>query len=134
MTEFFISNKEWIFSGVGVFFLGLIITLMRSIRRFKDQRGERIQRFVDGFRHVYKNDGVKLEILIPAGINSLKNDKEIKMAFEALTKIIPNHPLRSWKPRVEKVGYKSFFSHIVNSGRILDKNSIETFLRECEKP
>lgn len=44
MTEFIISNKEWIFSGIGAFSLGLIITLIRSIRRFKDQRGKRIQR------------------------------------------------------------------------------------------
>lgn len=133
MTEFIINNKEWIFSGIGVFFLGLIITLISSIRRFKVQRGERIQRFVDDFRNIYKNDGVKLEILIPSGINNLKNDKEIKLAFEALMRVVPNHPLRNWKLRVEKVRYKRFFSHILSSDGILDKHSIETFLGELEQ-
>jgi len=46
--------------------------------------------------------------------------------------VIPNHSLRNRKERVEKIGYKRFFSHIVNSGRILDKDSIETFLSELE--
>lgn len=114
--------------------LNALINLFISIRRrFKDKREKRIERFVDEFRKLYKNDGVKLEILIPAGINYMENDKEIILAFEALMKVIPNHPLRgNWKPRVEKVGYKRFFSHVTNSGKILDTKSIETFLRELE--
>lgn len=114
--------------------LNTLINLFISIRRrFKDKREKRIERFVDEFRKLYKNDGVKLEILIPAGINYMENDKEIKLAFEALMKVIPNHPLRgNWKPRVEKVGYKRFFSHVINSDKILGKGSIETFLRELE--
>ena len=108
------------------------VSISRSIRRSKEKTEKRIERFIDEFRKLFKNAGVKLDILIPAGINSFKSDKEIKLAFEALMEIIPNHPLRNWKTRVEKIGYKRFFSHIVNSGRILDKNSIETFLREFE--
>lgn len=108
------------------------MSIFRSIRRSKEKTEKNIERFIDEFRKLYKNDGVKIEMLIPAGINSLKNDKEIKLAFEALMEIIPKHPLRNWKARVEKVGYKRFFNHIVNSGRILDKDSIEAFLRECK--
>ena len=132
MIEFLAKNKEWIFSGIGVFVLGLLVTLLSLIRRFKDKREKRIERFVDDFRNLYKNDGLKLEILIPAGINNLKNDKEIKLAFEALMRVVPNHPLRNWKPRVENVGYKRFFIRVVKSGKILDKNSIEIFLSELE--
>ncbi len=140
MKELIINNKDWIFSGIGVFILSSIIALIcwiillifRSIRRSKEKTEKRIEKFVDEFRRLYKNDGFKLEILVPAGINNLKNDKEIKLAFEALMKVIPNHPLRNWKTRVEKVGYQRFFRHIVNSGRVLNKHSIETFLRECE--
>jgi len=140
MIEFTINNKDWIFSGIGVFILSsifalicwIIISIFRSIRRSKEKIEKSTERFIDEFRKLYKNAGVKLEILIPAGINILKNDKEIKLAFEALMKVIPNHPLRNWKDRVEKVGYKRFFSHIVKSGRILDEDSIEIFLRECE--
>jgi hypothetical protein len=132
LIEFLAKNKEWIFSGIGVFVLGLLVTLLSLIRRFKDKREKRIERFVDDFRNLYKNDGLKLEILIPAGINNLKNDKEIKLAFEALMRVVPNHPLRNWKPRVENVGYKRFFIRVVKSGKILDKNSIEIFLSELE--
>jgi len=132
LIEFLAKNKEWIFSGIGVFILGLFIALLSLIRRFKDKREKRIERFVDHFRNLYKNDGLKLEILIPAGINNLKSDKEIKLAFEAQMRVIPNHPLRNWKPRVENVGYKRFFIHVVKSGRILNKDSIEIFLSELE--
>ena len=51
------------------------------------------------FGSYIKKAGVKLEILIPAGINSLKNDKEIESAFDTLMGVIPNHPLRHWKTR-----------------------------------
>jgi len=140
MKEIIIKNTEWIFSGIGVYILGIIIALIcwiilsifRSIRRSREKTEKRIERFIDEFRKLYKNDGVKIEILIPAGINSFKSDKEIRVAFDALMEIIPNHPLRNWKTRVEKIGYKKFFSHIVNSGRILDRDSIETFLKEFE--
>jgi len=98
MKEFIINNKDWIFSGIGVFILSLIVAIImskfRSIRRSKEKTEKIIERFIDEFRKLYKNAGVKLEILIPAGINSLNNDKEIKQAFESLIKVIPNHPLR----------------------------------------
>ena len=110
----------------------MIKFLIDSIRRFKDKREKRIERFVDEFRNLFRNGGLKLEILIPAGTNNLKDDKEIELAFEALMRVIPNHPLRNWNPRAEKVGYKRFFTHVVKSGRILDKDSIETFLSELE--
>ena len=140
MKEIIINNTDWIFSGIGVFVLSSIIALIcwivlsifRSIRRSKEKTEKKIERFIDEFRKLFENAGVKLDILIPAGINSFKSDKEIKLAFEALMEIIPNHPLRNLKTRVEKIGYKRFFSHIVNSGRILNKDSIETFLRELE--
>lgn len=132
MIEFFLKNKEWIFSGIGVFLLGIIISILSSFRRSKEKRQERIQCFNGDFRSLYKNDGFKLKLLIPAGINNLKNDKEIKRAFESLMLIIPNHPLRNWKDRVEKVGYKNFFTHVAVSGKELNKDSIETFLNELE--
>ena len=81
---------------------------------------------------LYNDNGHKLEILIPAGINNLKNDKEIGLAFERLIRIIPNHPLRNWKMRVEKIGYQKFFRHVANSGKPLNKHSISAFLEEYE--
>ena len=124
---------EWIFSGIGVFILSSIIALIVwAVNRANDQSEKRIERFVDEFRRQFKNAGVKLNILIPAGINSLKNDKEIRCAFEKLMEIVPNHPLRSWKERAEKIGFKKFFSHIVDTGRILDSDNIEIYLKELE--
>lgn len=132
MLEFIEKNKEWIFSGIGVFLLGLIVAVLGQRRRSRDKTDARIQQFVENFRTIYKNDGHKLEVLIPAGINTLKTDREIKRGFEALMNIIPNHPLRNWKNRVEKVGYKRFINHIVISGRELNKHSIGSILKELE--
>ena len=124
---------EWVFSGIGVFVLSSIIAYVCwVINRSKDKTEKRIERFINEFRRQYKDAGAKLEILIPTGINTFKNDKEIRLAFEALMQVVPNHPLRNWKERVEKIGYKRFFSHVVNSGRILDVNSIESILKELE--
>ncbi len=138
MRELIINNKEWIFSGIGILvissFIALICWKIRSVRQSNEKAEKRIEKFVDEFRKLYKDDGIKLEILIPSGINNLKNDKEIILAFESLIKVIPNHPLRNWKTRVEKEGYQRFFRHVVNSGRILNKHSIENFLNELENP
>jgi hypothetical protein len=136
MGEFIINHKEWIFSGIGVLVISSSIVfinwIIRSVRQSKEKSEKRVEKFVDEFRNLYKDDGIKLEILIPAGINNLKNDKEIKLAFESLIKVVPNHPLRSWKTRIEKVGYQRFCRYVVNSGGILNKHSIETFLNEYE--
>ena len=101
------DNKDWVFSGIGVFILSSILALIcwiimaifRSNRRSKEKTEKSIERFIDEFRKLYKKTGVKLDILIPAGINSLKNDKEIESAFDTLIDVIPNHPLRHWKTR-----------------------------------
>ena len=59
---------EWIFSGIGVFILSSIIALIVwAVNRADDKSEKRIERFVDEFRRQFKNAGVKLDILIPAG-------------------------------------------------------------------
>lgn len=132
MIEFIQNNKEWIFSGIGVFVLGLFIAVLSSIRRSRDKSEERIRRFVDGFREIYTGGGRKLRLLIPAGINNLINNKEIEKGFQALVNVIPNHPLRQWRDRVKRVGYNRFFSHVAASGRELNANNIEEFLEVLE--
>lgn len=108
---------------------GFIIT---TWRRFSKKRDERIQHFVDNFCDLYKNNGYKLEVLIPAGINILKNNKEIQIALDRLSIIKPGHPLRNWKNRVEKNGYKKFFYRAAKSGGELNKHSIESLLNSLE--
>ena len=84
--------------------------------------------------HSWGKSGVKsfqpVEVLLPAGIASLKNHKEIRMAFESLMK----NPFRTWKDSVEKVGYKRFFYCVAASGRELNKETIEEFLGHFESP
>ena len=117
--------------------IGIIVTIAISIVgliiHFSKEREKRIKGFVDNFCKLYKNNGYKLEILIPAGINTLKNDREIKTALEHLANVRPGHSLRNWKDRVEKVGYKKFFCHVARSGSSLNKQSIENFLNNLEK-
>lgn len=135
--EYFIINKEWIFAGIGIFFIssigiGIPISAIKLYCWFSDKRQARIKNFVDDFRNLY-HGGRKLTLLIQAGINNLNNDREIKKSLEALMLIIPGHPLRDWKDRVEKVGYKKFFRYVVGSGSVLNKSSINSFLNELEK-
>lgn len=132
MIEFVQNNKEWIFSGIGVFILGLFIAVLSSIRRSRDKREERIRRFVDSFREIYTGGGRKLRLLIPAGINNFKNNREIEKGFQALVNVIPNHPLRNWNERIKRVGYKRFFGYVASFGRELNANNIEEFLGELE--
>ncbi len=140
MNELIIKNKEWIFSGIGVFIISssialivwIILSSFKHIRQSRDKAEGRVDKFVNDFRSLYKNDEIKLEILIPAGINLLKNDKEIKLAFETLMKVIPKHPLRNWKAKVEETGYQRFFRYVANSGQPLNKYSIDIFLEECK--
>jgi len=132
--NYIITHKEWIFSGIGVFALSLIFLFFQQRRRAKDKAEQRANAFVESFKRLYKGGGYKLEILIPAGIANLKNDKEIRSAFVLLVKFIPNHPLRNWKGRVENAGYKRFFNYVASSGRELNKVSIEEFLEHFENP
>jgi len=131
--NYILTHKEWIFSGIGVFILGLLIVLFQQWQRAKDKAEQRIITFVESFRNLYKGGGYKLEVLIPAGIAGLQNDREIRRAFELLVKFIPNHPLRNWKDRVQRVGYKKFFDYVVTIGSELNKQSIEEFLEYFEK-
>jgi hypothetical protein len=130
--NYIMVHKEWIFSGIGVFALGLFILLFQQRQRAKDKAEQRVNAFVESFRKLYKGGGYKLEVLVPAGIAGLNNDREVRRAFELLVKVIPNHPLRNWKGRVEKVGYKKFFDYAVASGRELNKVSIEESLGHFE--
>ena len=134
LIDYILRNKEWIFSGIGVFVLGLFILVFQRHQRAKDKAEERVSTFVDSFGKLYGGGGYKLEVLVPSGIANLKNSKEIRHAFDLLVKVIPNHPLRNWKDRVEKVEYKRFFDYVAASGRELNKESIEEFLRHFESP
>jgi len=132
--DYILRNKDWIFSGIGVFALGIFILVFQQYQRAKDKADKRVSGFVESFRKLYKGGGYKLEVLVPAGIASLKNDKEIRLAFESLKKIIPNHPLRTWEDRVEKIGYKKFFDCVAASDSELNKETIEEFLGHFESP
>jgi hypothetical protein len=59
-------------------------------------------------------------LLIPAGINNLKNNNEIEKGFHTLVNVIPNHPLRQWRDRVKGLGDKRFFSHVAASGTVIE--------------
>lgn len=73
-----------------------------------------------------------MSILLPAGICNLPCSCEIKTALNQIGALGHGHPLRQWKTRVEKIGYKKFFNHVLKSGQILDSSNIETFLIELE--
>ena len=123
------ESLRW-FIGTILVLAGLGITLWLHFAKEKEKR---IADFVNNFCKLYKNGGYKLELLVPSGINTLRSDKEIRVALERLANVRPGHSLRHWKDRVEKIGYKKFFCHVTKSGSNLNKHSIETFLNNLEK-
>ena len=136
--DYFTKNKEWIFSGIGIFFIsvgiGVPIGAVKLYCWLSDKRQERIKKFVDEFKKLcHGAAGRKLLHLIPAGINNLKSNREIKKGFKNLILTIPGHPLRTNKDRVEKIGYKKFFRYVAEVGDPLNKTSIVVFLNELEK-
>lgn len=106
--------------------------LISVLFRISDKREKRIDSFINTYRNLYKGAGVKLDILIPSSICNLENDYEIKTALEKVEKLGHGHPLRQWKGRIEKVGYKKFFLHVLKSKRELNSISIEELLCEIE--
>jgi len=105
--------------------------------KFIGMRGseERIHNFVNRACDLYHSGKMgksKLAILIPAGINELINDEEIEKALEQIGNRLSGHPLRAWKERIKKIGYKKIFAEASKSGFGLDKNSIERLLIKFE--
>ncbi len=138
VIDYFTRNKEWIFSGIGIFFISLGIGALIGVVRLycgrSAKRQERIDKFVDEFRILY-HGGAKLPLLGKAGINTLKSNREIKKGLKTLILSFPGHPFRDDKVRnrVEKIGYKKFFGYVNESGSVLNKTSIVTFLNELQK-
>jgi len=138
VIDYFTRNKEWIFSGIGIFLISLGIGAPIGIVKLycwrSDKRQERIKKFIDEFKNLYsRTGGQKLPHLIPAGINNLKSNREIKKGFKSLVLTIPGHPLRTNKDRIEKVGYKKFFRYVAEVGDPLNKTSIIIILNELKK-
>lgn len=124
----------WAFSGVGTSVLvGLgSISMAIGVYLYK-MRSHRIQEAFEKYDNLYERGGHRLKCLIPSGIHCLKSDREIKHYFQLVMTIEPHHPLRQWKGRIEKIGYKKFFDHVFKSGLALDKESIEGFISDLER-
>ncbi len=132
--DYFSRNKEWIFSGIGIFLIGVVIGVVNLFWRISDKRQARIKDFVDRFGNLY-HGGQKLPLLVKAGIHTLKSNREIEKGLKALILIYPGHPFRNDKVRnrVKKIGYKKFFRYVNESGSVLNRMSIVTFLNEFKK-
>jgi len=72
--EWFISNKEWLFSGIGVFCLTLIISFLLSIlKRIKNRNTEDKNEYKEGYANksniITGNNNITYNIV---GDNNLK--------------------------------------------------------------
>lgn len=120
---------EWIFSGLGI---AIVTALIAIIKNLKSEKRKRVSEAVGEYSRIYKRNGHRLECLIPSGIHTLKNDKEIELYFTKVMEIEPHHPLRSWKSDIEKIGFKKFFQHVFKSGKSLGKENIDVFIKELK--
>lgn len=115
------TSKElisWVFSGIGTSVLtGLASTLLCLGVYFHKTRSRRIRKAFEKYDSLYERDGHRLMCLVPSGVHCLKSDREVKKYFQLIMTIEPHHPLRQWKGRVEKIGYKKFFEHVFNSSK-----------------
>ena len=100
----------------------------------KKRKDERIKKFVNAFFEKSRNDKKAIRHLIPSGISGLKNNKEIKEALNNIGERLRNHPLRDWNKEIEQIGYKKFFTFVVQSGNALTRNTIGSLIEMCKKP
>jgi len=124
-----VNILEWAFQGVGV---TILIALSMIIKNKISDKNKRISDAVSEYSRIYKRDGCRLECLMPSGIHTLKNNKEIKIYFSKVMEIEPYHPLRSWKTDIEEIGLKKFFHHVFKSGHPLNKGNINSFINELK--
>jgi hypothetical protein len=125
---------EWLFSGFGTNFVFWVIGLLIALLLFINKNNKkRVLSAVGEYKILYKKDGVRLNCLIPAGIHTLKSNREIKLFFKLLLEIEPNHPLMSWDVQIKSIGYKKFFSFVFLSGKELNKNTINSFVDQLKK-
>ncbi len=119
---------EWISLLISLFTLWIVV------RHFYiGKRDKRIEDFVREFFRIFDRERIALKNLIPAGILNLENHKEIKLALEKIEKRIGFHPLRNWNRRIEEIGYFDFFTFVVSSNNILNKNSIDGLINDCKQ-
>lgn len=125
---------SWVFSGIGTSVLAGFASVVVAVSVYLyRKRSLRIQEAFEKYDSLYERGGHRLKCLIPSGVHCLKSDREIKKYFQLVMTIEPHHPLRQWRERVEKIGYKRFFDYVFKSGNALHKGSIENFIAELER-
>ena len=113
--------------------LSKIFDILTFFQHRKEKKEERIQSVVNDFMRLYRGDGRKLKWLIPSGFADLENDKEISLALTKIGNRTGGHPLRAWKDRAERRGYKRFFSRVIELGIELNPETIEKVLSDLDK-
>ena len=116
-------------SILGIFFAALIPLYLYDKRK----RDERIKNVRNTFFDKYQNDGRAIKLLIPSGINGLKNNNEINSALNDIKNRLGNHPLRDWDKKIKKIGYKKFFNFVVTSRNALTKSTIGILINDYKK-
>lgn len=121
LTPFFV-----ILITIFLFILGFII----------NRRNKRIDNFVDKLSELYDDRKGKgaLKGLLPAGINGLENDKEIKIALKKFKQLKGFNPIEDWDQEIKDIGYKKFFNYVVKSGSALQKGTIISLINDCKDP
>ncbi|ALM70717.1 hypothetical protein [Vibrio vulnificus] len=115
-----------------VLLIGAILAAWKLYDASRSKKNERINRVFQKYCETYKNDGYRLKCLIPSGIHTLKSDSEVKVFFNLVLTIEPKHPLRHWDSSIQRIGYKKFFDHVFQSGKVLTKYNIDKLIAELE--
>jgi len=123
------ETAYWVGLGtISATVLGILI----SVKHFNEKQQKiRVENFVQEFRDQKKEENggrEDISALSLAGLNSLKNDKEYKLAFEKIKGLILHHPLLKWKDEIEEIGYKKFFNWVSNRGVPFTSDTIDKLI------
>lgn len=111
-----------------------LVTILVQLHIFNTKRrDQRIDDFITAFFNDYPGAGNILRLLMPSGINNLKNDKEIKIALGKLKNRLNVHPLRNWNDEIKTIGYKRFFNFFPQLNTTLTNKSIDIAINTLKK-
>ncbi len=99
MIDWILNNKEWIFSGIGILVIGIVIKFFSWVLSNKKKRQEQINEIVE--RYISILDGkisghTGILGLIEAGAAQLKRNKDLLVVIDKIASYGKPYPLHNW--------------------------------------
>jgi len=123
-----VSTDTLVLALVGLF--GSLAAILIFERKRRDGR---IGKFLADFDREFQVHRRTIATLIPAGVNNLKNNREIELAFRNIQSTKGRHPLSPFENEIRKRDYKKFFRFAASHRDMLTKSTIGERIDEFKK-